>query len=239
MRFPRLFVLFLFAYTLVLLCALWVFTRPNPAENAVIGMAAALVTIWVGGIGGLTYWQRNRIRRLVLCLPGDWRIKFILFASLLSMLEETIAVAMTNLAPFFGAASGEAFITASADYWDVILHHSVIVFIVWFGMWAILLRYLDFSPFAVFVISGLVGWLGEVLAFGSGQIVGFAMWVLIYGLMVWLPAYCLPDAAQRDAKPARQWHYPLAFILLLSGGMIWAVLIRQIVPAHPSTHFTP
>jgi hypothetical protein len=239
MRFSRLFVLFLLAYTLVLLSALWFFTRSNPAENAVISMAAGLVILWVGGIGGLAYWQRNRIRQLVLGLPGGWQIKFILFATLMALLEEAIAVAMTNLAPFFGVVIGEAFITASADYADVVLHHSVIVFLGWFVVWAVLLRYLNFSPFAVFVMSGLLGWLGEVLSFGSSQIAGFAMWMLIYGLMTWLPAYCLPAAEQRGAKPLRYGHYPLAFLLLVLGGMIWAALIRQIFPAHPPLHFEP
>ena len=38
----------------------------------------------------------------------DWRIKFVLFATVLALIEEAIAVSMTNLAPFFGVKVGEA-----------------------------------------------------------------------------------------------------------------------------------
>ncbi|GAP09178.1 hypothetical protein BECAL_00318 [Bellilinea caldifistulae] len=239
MRFKGLFVLFLLACTLVLLSVLWLITRSKPAENAVIGMAAGLVTGWVGIIGGLTFWQRNRIRSLILNLPGIWQIKFILFATLMAMIEEAIAVSMTNLAPFFGVPIGQAYITASTDYWDVIFHHSVIVFFGWFVGWAILLTRLDFSPFAVFIISGFLGWVGEILAFGIQQVGGFAMWMLIYGLMTYLPAYCLPDAEQRQARPVRLWHYPLAFFLLMLISIGWVTFIQQIIPPHPAIHFVP
>lgn len=239
MRFRRLFVLVLLVSTLMLLCFLWLLTRPNPAENAVIRMAAGLVTGWVGVIGGLTFWQRNRIRRFVLRLPAPWQFKFILFATGMAMIEEAIAVSMTNLAPFFGVPIGQAYITASTDYWDVILHHSVIVFFGWFVAWALLLRFLDFSPFAVFVMSGLLGWLGEIIAFGLQQVGGFAMWMLIYGLMTWLPAYCLPNAEQRHAKPVRFYHYPLAFLLLMLVSIGWVILIQQVISPHPAIHFVP
>jgi hypothetical protein len=235
----RLFVLFLLCSTIILLSALWLINRSNPIENAVIGMAAGLVIGWVGIVGGLTYWQRNRIRRFVQHLPGRWQIKFVLFATLMAMIEEAIAVGMTNLAPFFSVSIGEAYITASADYWDVISHHSVIVFFGWFVGWAILLDYLDFSPSAVFVMSGLLGWLGEIFAFGIQQIGGFAMWMLIYGLMTYLPAYCLPSAEQRRAKPARFWHYPLALLLLLLMTIGWVFLIQLVFPFHPPIHFVP
>lgn len=235
----RLFVLFLLFSTILLLSAIWLMSRSNPIENAVVSMAGGLVIGWVGIVGGLTCWQRNRIRGWVLTLPGRWPIKFVLFATWMAMIEEAIAVGMTNLAPFFGVPIGQAYITASANYWDVIFHHSVIVFLSWFAGWAILLGRLDFSPSAVFVMSGLLGWLGEIFAFGTQQIGGFAMWMLIYGLMTYLPAYCLPSAEQRHAKPARFWHYPLAFFLLILMNVGWVLLIQQVLPPHPPIHFAP
>ena len=45
---------------------------------------------------------------------------------LLAMLEEVVTTSMTNCAPLFGVKIGEAYITASSNYFDVILRHSVV-----------------------------------------------------------------------------------------------------------------
>lgn len=51
---------------------------------------------------------------------------------------------MTNMAPLFGVKMGEAHITASANYLDVALCHSVVVLVPTCIAWALLLRYYDF-----------------------------------------------------------------------------------------------
>jgi hypothetical protein len=77
---------------------------------------------------------------------------------------------------------GEAYITASADYLDVVLFHSVVVFLAQFATWAWLLRRYDFSPFSVFLLFGLGGAVNETL-FAGPQPLALAQWILVYGLM--------------------------------------------------------
>jgi hypothetical protein len=64
---------------------------------------------------------------------------------------------MTNLAPVFGVRIDQAHITASANYFDVILFHGVIVFLGPFLFWALAMKRYDFSSFASFLIFGLSG----------------------------------------------------------------------------------
>ena len=59
---------------------------------------------------------------------------------------------MTNCAPFFGVPFGQAYITASANYFDVVLYHSVVIFVPLFIGWAVLLWRWRFPPLAVFVL---------------------------------------------------------------------------------------
>ena len=62
-------------------------------------------------------------------LPLGWPARFILSATGMALLEEAVTTTMTNLAPFFGVPIGQAYITASANYLDVVLGHSVIVLV--------------------------------------------------------------------------------------------------------------
>lgn len=238
----------LLKYSFALLLALWLalstalvyfFTREDRIAHAVIGMGSGLVLIWVFLGGGLAFLLRDRVRALVLRLPGGWQVKFVLFATLLALLEEAVTVGMTNLAPFFGVEVGQAYITASADYLDVVLRHSVIVFIPWFIAWALLLKRYAFSPFWVFLLTGLNGLLAESLTFGAQHLSEFALWIFVYGLMVYLPAYSLPAAAARGARPPRPWHALWAFVLPFLLSIPWALLIHLISPDHPDIHFPP
>lgn len=164
-------------------------TRPS---QAIVKMAWGLFLLWViiGGAAMLRY--REPICRRVLAIGAHWQVNFVLFATLLALIEELIATTMTNLAPVFGVPIGEAYITASPNYFEVIFFHSVIVFIPMFIGWAWLLKRYDFSPNAVFILFGITGTLSEWIAFGIGTPVSFAFWLFIYGLMVYLPAYSLP-----------------------------------------------
>ena len=161
-----------------------------------------------------------------------------LFATLLALMEEAITTTMTNLAPLFGVKIGEAYITASTNCLDVVALHSVVVFVPMFVGWAVLLWRYDFSPFSVFVLFGLTGTLAE-MSFGPQQALQFGMWIFVYGLMVYLPAYALP--AERNARAPRWWHYPIAvFVPFLFIPLIPLPLIKMLLfPNHPDIHFPP
>ena len=218
--------------SVVLLVAL---TAMGPNSRAVILMGAGLILLWVALGGSLMFTFRNRIREVVLGMRGDWRVKFVLFATLLALLEEAVTVTMTNLAPMFGVPVGAAYITASANYLDVVALHSAVVIIPMFIGWAFLLSRWIFSPAQVFLLFGLTGTLAEVSFGGIQQLAQIAMWTFVYGLMVFLPAYCTP--AERGAKPVRWWHFPLAVVLPIVFSVPVAVVVGTL---HPTPiHFPP
>jgi hypothetical protein len=218
--------------TIVLIIAL---TAMGPNSRAVIMMGVGLILLWVALGGSLMFAFRNHIRQLVLGLRGDWRLKFVLFATLLALLEEAVTVSMTNLAPLFGVPVGAAYITASSNYLDVVALHSVVVFIPMFIAWAFLLSRWEFTPSQVFLLFGLTGTLAEVSFGGAGQFAQIAMWTFVYGLMVFLPAYCIP--AERGARPLRWWHFPLAVVLPIVFTIPVAVVIGTLHPI--PIHFPP
>jgi len=232
--------------TFLLLLGLWLLlttglvyaaTAGNKVLRAMISMGVGLIVLWVLIGGGLMYLFRERVKAIVSNIPLHWQVKFVLFATLLAMTEEAIATLMTNLAPWFGVKIGEAYITASTNYFDVILHHSVIVFVPWFITWAWLLKRYDFKPFWVFLLTGLNGLFAEALTFGWEHLSEFALWIFVYGLMVYLPAYTVP--AGRGARPPKLGHGLLAFLLPLLVGIPWAVLVNLVFPNHPAIHFPP
>jgi hypothetical protein len=166
-------------------------------------------------------------------------VTFVLSCVLLALVEEAITTTMTNCAPFFGVAVGEAYITASANYFDVVLFHSVVVFVPLFIGWAVMLRRWAFSPFQVFLLFGITGTLCETISFGPQNLGNAPFWILVYGLMVWLPAYAVP--ATRPARPPRMRHCILAVFLpflflplvLVLAPWLW------LTPPHPPIHFPP
>jgi hypothetical protein len=207
----------------------------GPNSRAVIGMGVGLVVLWIGLAGSLMYLARDRVRALVMRLRFDWRIRFVLMATLLALVEEAVTTAMTNLAPLFGVPIGAAYITASANYLDVVALHSVVVFVPMFMAWAVLLQRVQFRPEVVFLLFGLTGTLAEAGFGGTQAFAEIAMWVFVYGLMVYLPAYCIPP--DRGARPPRGWHYPLAVLL----PFVFAIPVAGVVGAlHPiRIHFPP
>lgn len=215
----------------------YIATLGDHITHAAVSMGTGLVLLWVFGGGTIMFLLRDRVRENVIRLPGNWQVKFVIFATLLALAEEAITVSMTNLAPLFGVRVGEAYITASTNYLDVVLHHSVIVFIPWFVAWALLLKRLAFSPFWVFLLTGLNGLLAETLTFGIQHLSEFGLWIFVYGLMVYLPAYCLPSASRRGAGTPKFWHACLAFVLPFVLSIPWALLINLISPNHPASHF--
>jgi hypothetical protein len=183
----------------------------DPVSKAVVHMGAGLVLLWCVGGGIAMRILRDRIRPAVLLIPIRWDVRFLLFCTVLALVEEAITTSMTNLAPVFGVPVGRAYITASASYLDVVLGHSVILFVPMFACWAFILSRLSFHPNAVFLLYGLTGALAEASSFGLQSVTQAPMWIFVYGLMVYLPAYCLPD--RPDARPPRPVHYPMAVLL--------------------------
>lgn len=214
--------------------ALW----QSAVGRAVLGMGWGLIILWIFVGGGLMHRFRDSIRYRVSAIRLDWRIKFVWFATLLALVEEAITTTMTNLAPLFGVKPGEAYITASANYLDVVALHSVVVFVPMFVGWAVLLWRYHFSPFSVFVLFGLTGTLAE-MSFGPQQALQFGMWIFVYGLMVYLPAYCVP--ADRNARAPRWWHYPMAVVVpFIFIPLVPLPLIKMLLfPNHPDIHFPP
>jgi len=215
-----------------------VITWQNPRVRATIGMGWGLILIWIVLLGSVMYRFREPIRLAVSGIRLDWRVKFVLFATCLALVEEAITTTMTNLAPLFGVNVGEAFIAASTNYLDVIALHSVMIFVPMFVAWAVILWRYDFSPFAVFLLFGLTGTCAE-MSFGPQHALEFGLWIFVYGLMVYPPSYCVPAA--RNARAPRWWHYPLAvfvpffFIPLVPLPLIAALFY----PNHPKIHFPP
>jgi hypothetical protein len=61
------------------------------------------------------------------------------------------------------------------------------------------------------------------------------MWTFVYGLMVFLPAYTIP--AERGARPARWWHFPLAVVLPIVFSIPVAAVLGTLHPI--PIHFPP
>lgn len=238
-RNQRRFLAALLGWLLFSASAILLISWTSPVHRAVIGMACGLILLWVVLCGGLMWRFRSRIISSVRSIRLDWRIKFVLFCTLLALTEEAITTLMTNCAPLFGVRIGQAYITASANYLDVIALHGVSLFVSFFVGWAVLLWRYDFSPFAVFVLFGITGTLVEVLFAGPAHIAEYAMWTYVYGLMVWLPACCVPQ--ERGARTPRWWHYPFAVFVPFLFMILFPLLgvISLFFPHHPKFHFPP
>jgi hypothetical protein len=193
---------------------------------------------WIVICGGFMYSFREPIRNAVLKIRLPWQVKFVLFMTLLALLEEAIATTMTNLAPFFGVKIGEAYITASTNFFDVVFYHSIINFIGPFIFWALALKRYDFSTSAAFLIFGISGVFAEVSFGGLRHFWEFGLWIFVYGLMIFLPAYSLPPAEERGARRPKFYHYFLMIFLPMLFVPLFAWIPHVIGPHHPQpTHF--
>lgn len=210
-------------------------THQAANKQAMIGMMLVVLAVWCVIGGTLTLIYKDRVRAFVLKLPGSWQLKFVIFATTMCLLEEVCTVTMTNMAPLFGVKIGEAYITASTNYLDVVLGHSVIVLFPHFIVWAWFLIKYDFSPAMVFLLYGITGNIAEIQFGGlSNVLAGF--WIFIYGLMVYLPAYCIPH--DRNVKKPKWWFYPLTLILPGFASVPFVILVRIFHTTQP-THFPP
>lgn len=208
----------------------------DSASRATMLMACGLFLLWVVGFGLLSRLYRDRIRLWARKTRLSRGVAFTLFATLLALVEEAITTGMTNLAPLFGVPIGAAFITASTNYLDVVLGHSVIVFVPMFAAWAWMLGRRAFSPNAVLLTFGITGTLAEAGSFGAQNLAAAPFWMLVYGLMVYLPAYCLANGER--AQPPRARDYALAVFLPILAAIPVAVAVGVLHPGPPH-HFGP
>jgi hypothetical protein len=223
------------AYTTVFCAFLFAAVVLNPGldarSRAILLMGLTLVVSWVAIGGSLQLLGRERVRRLWLAHGGSGGLRFVLFATGLALVEEAITTSLTNLAPVFGTPVGVAYITASANYLDVVLFNSVIVFVPMFVAWAILLARWDFRPLEVFFLYGLIGSLAEGALSPVNALAGF--WFFVYGLFVYLPAYSLPTP--RSVPRPRWFHFVLAVVLpfvLAIPVAIVVLFVRQALGIH-------
>jgi len=220
-------------YSLFILFIASSFMGPN--GRAVVFMVTGLVLLWIVFGGTLMWRTRERVGVFVRGVPFSWRVKFVLFCTLLALTEEAVTVSMTNLAPLFGVPVGTAYITASANYLDVVALHSVVAFVPMFIGWAWMLGRWDFAPAKVFLLFGLTGFLAEAWFAGSVNLAAAPFWIFVYGLMVWWPANSLP--ARDTARRPPWWAYLLAVVLPFACAAPVAIVVGSLHPV--KIHFPP
>jgi hypothetical protein len=205
-----------------------VLNSDNVKDRAIFLMADGMILLWIIVGGALMPILRKRLVPLLVAIPIGWRTRFVLFCTAMALIEEMITTSMTNCAPFFGSTPEESHITATTNYFHVVLCHSVILFVFMFVVWAWMLSRWDFSPIKVLLLFGTTGSLAEASINPTSLIGGF--WVFVYGLMVYLPACTVPG--NRGARPVRWWHYPLAvflpFLGVIPGGLA-ATILRKVL----------
>jgi hypothetical protein len=190
-------------------------------------MSLGLILTWIIGGGILSCLLRKPLRRWLLPrVERHWQATFILGATGMALLEEAVTTTMTNLAPVWGVSSVQAHITASGNYLDVVLLHSVIVFVPMFCAWAWLLSHYNFAPDTVFLLYGLTGTLAETGSFGAQNLVAAGFWVYVYGLMVFLPAYAMAPRG-RGRRPGLG-AIALAIILPLLAAIPIAIVVQTV-----------
>jgi hypothetical protein len=254
-RPQQVYIRVLFAWVLFSSTAVALLNWKQPIKHAATSMGLGLVILWIFGCGGLMVRFRHQIATFVTSIKLKWQIRFVLFCTMLAMTEEAITTLMTNTAPLYGLKMGQAYITASSNYFDVILLHGVTLFVSFFVGWSVILSYYRFSPFAVFILFGVTGTLIEIAFGGPAHILEYGMWAFVYGLMIWLPACTVPhnqlvnDApldpnqtteTKRPFNP-RWYHYPLAVFAPLLFVFFFPLLgiISLFFPHHPKFHFPP
>ncbi|HVN26689.1 MAG TPA: hypothetical protein VMT99_03500 [Candidatus Paceibacterota bacterium] len=232
------FFLILLAIQTLIALVLFLFLTPyGTAAHGIIGMGLGLILFW-NVIGGYIQWKiRDRVKAAWQAVRLDWRLKFGILATIMALLEEMVTVTMTNLSFLFGTTPAVAHITVSTNYLDVVLTNSVVLFVPMFFIWALILSRYDFSPNAVLLLWGTTGTLMEAGYGGANQVIGIGMWMFVYGLMIYLPAYSMPSAAERGAlRQPRWWHYVLSVFVppivgIVPGGLL-GTFFKFIRPPH-------
>lgn len=233
----RAFIIFLLAWQFLLTT----FLTLGGIDNAKLGVMAKMLwgvnLLWIVLFGLISLRLRDFVSNFGRSDRKPLPLLFFFGATLMALLGEAVTTAMTNCAPIFGAEIGEVYITASANYLDVVMFHSVVVFLPQYALLGWLLSRYAISPFAIFVCYGITGFIGEVMFAGPNPLM-LAQWILIYGLFVFLPAHLFTHRSNR--KPLRWWMYPLLVVLpVIASIPMVAMLLLVIAPGHPGIHFPP
>jgi hypothetical protein len=231
----RLILKVLAVYGLCVTVLVTVIVWPNRIQRAVLCMAWGLIIFWCFGMGLVSRYFRTPISNAVSRIRLSWKVRFVLFATVMALIEEAVTVTMTNCAPLFGVEIGQAYITASANYLDVVCLHSVVVFVPMFVCWAFLLGRYNYRPIQVLFLFGLTGTLAEMSFAGPQAVTQVGFWMFVYGLMVYLPACSVP--VDRKVRSLRWWNWPLAVLLPFVFAMPVAGIISYIHPV--KVHFPP
>ena len=205
---------------------LWLnFWLEGPREAlALVTMSFGLLVIW-GGLGG---WLQLKLHARLSSQPyqSAWKNFAMLFVALVGMalLAEVVSTTMTNTAVLWGFSPREVYITASPNYLEVVLKHSVIVFLPQFIVLAWLHQRYAFQPWHWFIIYGLVGYLNEWLAFGeAASLVSLPFWMIIYGNIAYTPtSRFLPQTLR---KPLRLHILLGAVFLTFLVAIPWAMVL--------------
>lgn len=195
--------------------------RYGTFEGAIMLMAATLALIWNVIGGGTMYLARNLVREFINKSPLQPGATFILFATALALLEEVVTTSITNGAAAFG--NSRAFITASRNYFEVVLWHSVIVIVPMFAVWAWFLSRYRFTTSCVVLLFGVNGVLAELLIGGPALLMA-PFWVFVYGLMIFLPAYTFKVRTER-LSPS-WYHYPLVVLACIVASACVALMVK-------------
>jgi hypothetical protein len=205
------------------------------ANKAQIWMMTSALFAWCI-FSALVLGLCQRFRLFTRPAPNNSLARWALFvglATLLALCEEVCTQFMTEHATLFGVPLGQAYITPSLDYWDTVIHHSVIVFVPMFASCAVLTEKWKFSPREIFFLIGITGLTAEVTMNPASLFMGF--WLLIYGFMVLAPALWL----YRGMTIAKRewWHYVVTIAIMLAAGAIASLALHATFPQHPDNHF--
>lgn len=216
---PRWIIRLGYAWSILFLPLVWIDTRDDPIGNAIIGMGIGLLILWMI-VGALV---QLKLKDKLTTFDSNIIRNFTITATIMALIEEAITTTMTNLAqPVWGVSSEDAFITASTNYLEVVLLHSVIVFIPMYLCWGYLLRKYQFHHLWVYVLFGITGTLAETLSFGPANLINIGFWLNIYGLTVYLPAYLV----RKKERIQPSWYlYPVAIILPLLAAIPVVILV--------------
>ena len=206
-RVPKTLIILGYAFSLIFLPLVWIDSKGDDVAQAIIGMSIILLIVWMIVFALI----QLRIKSLLPYIKNRVVLKFTVLATIMILIEEAITTSITNLAePLFNVSSTEAYITASTNYLDVILNHSVIVFIPMFICWGFIIKKYKFNYLWVYLLFGITGTLSETLSFGVGSLIAIGFWINIYGLMIYLPAYLV--RVKNRIKPT-WWFYVVMIIL--------------------------
>lgn len=216
-----------YVYAILLTSFVWLLNSGNPKGFAIISLAVGLFFLW----GICCSFGMFKLRDRIKLFYEKREYSIILVVSfggiLLALVEEAIATLMTNLAPFFGFSTSEVFITASPNYIEVVTRHSVIVFVPWIIVWGFILARYSIHPNDVFILFGITGLLAESFTFGFQDLIQFGFWIVIYGLMIYVPAYIVYSPKSRKGIMKR--YYPLLIILPFVALLVWAGIFSLVL----------